>query len=236
MDALHITANLFDNQKEVAQLMAGQNSLVAVGSRLMALVWVQAHRGPLVGVVTKQSEALDLFLSMKPSLLIATQHLEEGNGLELIKIAKAENPNLHTLLFLQHEHPFLYEQAAETHADGILVETLMGRGHLLHALRNVCDGGVFLDPEVSMAIHGTRPSSEHGLTRRELEIMQEVVHGYNDRTIASDLRLSTETVRSYLKRIYLKLGLHNRTRAAVAVLLLGLVEPPRPLLPAKLVT
>lgn len=236
MDALHITSNLFDSQEEVAQLLAGQNSLVAVGSRLMAVVWVQAHRGPLVGVVTKKSEALDLFLSMKPSLLIATQHLEDGNGLELIKTAKAENPQLHTLLFLQHEHPSLYEQAVETHADGILVETLMGRGHLPRALRNVCDGGIFLDPEVSMAIHGTRPSSEHGLTRRELEIMQEVVHGYNDRTIASDLHLSTETVRSYLKRIYLKLGLHNRTRAAVAVLLLGLVEPPRPLLPAKLVT
>jgi len=45
------------------------------------------------------------------------------------------------------------------------------------------------------------------------------------------LHLATDTVKYHLKQVYQKLNLHSRTRAAISLVLLGLVAPPKPLLP-----
>ncbi|MDA7680252.1 response regulator transcription factor [bacterium] len=56
------------------------------------------------------------------------------------------------------------------------------------------------------------------LTRRELEILGHLSSGYLDKEIAVRLRISNWTVRNHLKRIYSKLGIHNRTEAAIKYL------------------
>lgn len=56
------------------------------------------------------------------------------------------------------------------------------------------------------------------LTRRELEILEHLSAGYLDKEIAVRLRISNWTVRNHLKRIYSKLGVHNRTEAAIQYL------------------
>jgi len=61
--------------------------------------------------------------------------------------------------------------------------------------------------------------------------MQEVANGLNDREIGERLHIATDTVKYHLKQVYLKLSVHSRTRAAISLVLLGLVAPPRPLLP-----
>ena len=213
-------------------------------------VWVQGQRGMvlrshqgevihghdtggLLGAVTCQEEALRLVCRHHPSLLLCTSVLEEGNGFSLVQQAKARDSALRTILILQHQNRRVYEQAIATHSDGILVEPLMGRGHLLLALKTVCAGGVYLEPEVGAVLRGSHPGIDPGLTDRELEVMQEVVNGLSDRQIGEVLYLAPDSVKYRLKQVYQKLGLHNRTRAAIAVLLMGLVDPPRPLVPAS---
>lgn len=67
--------------------------------------------------------------------------------------------------------------------------------------------------------------AEH-LTLREREVLNELVLGLSDRQIAMALNLSAATVRHHLKQVYGKLGVHNRTTAALFAVLSGLVEPP----------
>ena len=76
-------------------------------------------------------------------------------------------------------------------------------------------------------------SQDPGLSPRELELMREVAAGRNDREIAEQLHLATDTVKYHLKKVYQKLQVHSRTRAAISLVLLGLVEPPKPLLPER---
>lgn len=186
----------------------------------------------LVGSCTTLEEALTLCRDRLPSLLITTQLLEDGSGLDLVVAAKQMQPDLRTVLFLQHDHRLLLEQAVKTHSDGIVLESEIGSGHVMVALRTVSRGGVYLEPRIAHELHGSQRGHDPGLSARELEVMQEVTNGYNDREIGERLHITTDTVKYHLKHVYQKLNLHSRTRAAIGLVLLGLVAPPRPLLPA----
>jgi len=223
------------------QLLEAERILFCCQSRLLATVWVRSERGrfpgdrlmpeQLAGSCTTLEEALQVCHDHNPSLLVTTQLLEEGSGLELIVKAKRILPELRTLLFLQHEHRTLLEEAVKTHSDGIVLESAMGSGHVLAAIRTVSKGGMYLEPRIAEQLHGSVQLRDPGLTDRELEIMQEVASGLNDREIGEQLHLATGTVKYHLKQVYQKLNAHSRTRAAISLVLMGLVAPPKPLLP-----
>jgi len=119
-------------------------------SRLLATVWVRSERGRhpgeepmperLVGSCTTLAEALRICRERQPTLLVTTQLLEEGSGLELVVQARAMLPDLRTLLFLQYDHRTLLEEAVKTHSDGLVLEAEMGSGHVIAALRTVSKG------------------------------------------------------------------------------------------------
>ena len=59
--------------------------------------------------------------------------------------------------------------------------------------------------------------------------MECVVCGLNDREIGQAVFLATETVKCHLKQVFARLGIHNCTRAAICLVLMGLMLPPKPL-------
>ena len=241
MDAVHTYLSQGAHQHQIDHLIGAERILFCCYSRLLATLWVRSERGRyqgnafmpkhLAGSCTTLQEGIDLFLSKQPSLIICTQLLEEGSGFELIRAAKQADPHLRTLLFLQHSNLPVFHQAIKTHSDGIVLESEMGSGHVIHALRTISRGGMYLEPIIAHQLAGSSPCQDPGLTERELEVMDQVVRGLNDREIGEAIHLATDTVKYHLKQIYAKLNIHNRTRAAIALVLMGLVEPPRPLIP-----
>ncbi|MBM5800010.1 MAG: response regulator transcription factor [Cyanobacteria bacterium K_DeepCast_35m_m2_023] len=242
MDAVQSYLTYSAPRGALDRLLEQERILFCCQSRLLAAVWVRSERARsrlgddemperLVGACTTDQEALALIATSPPTLLVTTQLLERGSGLELIVEAKRQLPEIRSLLFLQHHHPSLLEEAVKTHSDGILLESGMGSGHLMTAIRIISQGGMYLEPRIARLLHGSRRFSDPGLTRRELEVMQQVVMGLNDREIGAALHLATDTVKHHLKQVYHKLNAHNRTRAAIALVLMGLLDPPHPLLP-----
>ena len=223
------------------RLLQAERILFCCQSRLMATLWVRSERGRyagqslmperLVGSCTTLHEGLKACRDRDPSLMITTQLLEEGSGLELIVEAKRILPELRTILFLQYDHRALLEEAVKTHSDGIVLESEMGSGHVMAALRTVSKGGLYLEPKIARELHGSTQGRNPGLSPRELEVMQEVANGHNDREIGERLHIATDTVKYHLKQVYHKLNVHTRTRAAISLVLLGIIAPPRPLLP-----
>ena len=243
MDAVHTYLTQGAINSRIDHLLGAERILFCCYSRLLATLWVRAERGRysgtslmpdhLSGSCTTLAEGLALVLRKQPTLVIATQLLEEGSGLELIEQVKAMDPHVRTLLFLQHTNLPLFQQAIRTHSDGIVLESEMGSGHVVVALRTISKGGMYLEPQIARAIAGSDRRRDPGLTPRELEVMQQVVRGLNDREIGEALHLATDTVKYHLKQVYSKLNLHNRTRAAITLVLMGLVEPPHPLIPGS---
>ena len=113
------------------QLLEQEKILFCCQSRLLATLWVRSERGRyrggslmpdhLLGACTTFNEGLQICRERQPTILITTQLLEQGSGLELITAAKQLVAGLRSLLFLQYEHRTLLEQAVKTHSDGIVL-------------------------------------------------------------------------------------------------------------------
>ena len=71
---------------------------------------------------------------------------------------------------------------------------------------------------------GTRAHGRKGLTDRELDVLDKLAQGKANKEIARELHLSQETVKTYVKHILGKLGVHTRTQAAVQALTGGLLR------------
>ena len=123
------------------------------------------------------AEALAICEATDPTLLITTQLLEVGSGLQLV-------------------------EAIKTHSDGIVLESEMGSGHVITAVRTVSQGGFYLKPRIGELLHGSEAGHDPGLSKRELEVMQKVANGLSDREIGIRLGVTTETVKFHLKQIY----------------------------------
>jgi DNA-binding NarL/FixJ family response regulator len=241
LDAVYTYISQGAIHNQIDHLLGKEKILFCCYSRLLATLWVRSERGRyqgnsmmpehLSGSCTTSAEALELFARKRPTLVISTQLLEEGSGIELISAIKERDPHMRTLLFLQHNNLPLYHQAVKTHSDGIVLETEIGSGHIVQAIKTVSKGGMYLEPCIAKALAGSALLKDPGMTARELEIMHYVVCGFNDREIGEKIYLATDTVKYHLKQIYAKLGIHNRTRAAITMVLMGLVEPPNPLIP-----
>jgi DNA-binding NarL/FixJ family response regulator len=241
LDAVYTYLTQGATSRQIDDLLARERILFCCYSRLLATLWVRSERGRytgnslmpdhLAGSCTTFEEGLKLFLAKRPSLVICTQLLEEGSGLELVAKIKDLEPHLPTLLFLQHRNVPIFQQALKTYSDAIVLESEMGSGHVVEAIKIVTEGGMYLEPLIAQELAGSHSGRDPGLTARELEVMQQVVRGLNDREIGASIHIATDTVKYHLKHVYSKLGIHNRTRAAISLVLMGLVAPPNPLLP-----
>jgi two-component system nitrate/nitrite response regulator NarL len=90
-------------------------------------------------------------------------------------------------------------------------------GQVVSALDVIAAGGVAFDPLLShpAPAGGTRcANSAHHLTRREKEVLQRIVAGQSTAQMSRGMNVSTSTVRSYVKDMLAKLGVHSRLEAA----------------------
>jgi len=95
---------------------------------------------------------------------------------------------------------------------------------LLSAVRHAAVAPTsFTAPDLAAAL-GRRRTASVRLSRREIEVLRYLDIGANNAKIASDMRLTESTVRTYLARVYDKLGVHSRSQALVAAAGLGLLR------------
>lgn len=225
----HIVA-LASSRDQVQALMAGSTTVACFGSRALLSLFVCAapHPGSVVGAVTSEDEAMALIERHRPTFLFATQQLESGDGLALVRRAHGHLPELRTLLILQTESPQLLQQALELGCNGVVVESHLAQGAMVEALRAVVGGGIYADALGVEALRATSrgegPAPLQPLTARELEVLELVVQGCTNREMAAALIVSAETIKSHITNILGKLQARDRTHAAVIGLRLGLVK------------
>ena len=86
---------------------------------------------------------------------------------------------------------------------------------------------LFEDPNLlDEASPGGSPAPDAGLTRRELDVLQLLALGHNNREISRQLFLSKKTVKAHLAAVFHKLGVSNRTQATLAAVAMGIGTPP----------
>jgi len=216
-------------------LLSQSRVVVCSGSRLALPLFIAALQpGPeIVGAVTTQDEGLQRLEQGQADVLICTDRLEQGNGGSLVAQAKAlPQPPATLMVVTQPRRLMAIHQALQANCDGLCLESNLGFGSFLAAIRAMQSGGLYLDRNLSKSYfeafaegQGT-PLAQ--LTPREVDILQLMAGGTENQGIGQRLHLSVETVKDHVRHIFHKLNANSRIQAAVQGIRLGLVEWPDP--------
>jgi DNA-binding NarL/FixJ family response regulator len=158
-------------------------------------------------------------------------------GLDLLREIRADFPSMPVIIVTNYDNPEYVRTAMAEGAAGYLLKdatpadltqaisvAISGAGNVLsaRAIRNLFeDSGGFHGGKGN----GHRPL-EAGLTRREADIMELLAAGHSNREISRKLFLSEKTVKAHLASVFRKLGVTNRTQAAMMAVSMGIGEVP----------
>jgi two-component system, NarL family, invasion response regulator UvrY len=147
------------------------------------------------------------------SLLVLDISMPGRNGLELIKLVKAERPKLPILIFSMHHEEQYAVRAIRAGASGYLSKE-GDTDWLLPAMRKVASGGIFISPKVAELLAGDIAPQAVGdrpphtlLTDREFDVFSRIVRGVGLTAIATELSLSVKTVSTHKTHILAKMNM-----------------------------
>ncbi len=116
-----------------------------------------------------------------------------------------------TVIYTWNVHPALAERAIQEGASGVLSKTLSARG-LVEALEQVHGGRIVVSPPPRPA-EGQALGGPEGLSSRESEVLGLITQGLSNAEIAKGMYLSPNSVKSYIRSAYRKIGVVRRSQA-----------------------
>ena len=181
-------------------------------------------------------EALEKVAALGPDVVLVDMRMPGMSGIEVTKRVMASRPDTAVILLTMYDSEVYVAEALRVGAVGYLVKD-SSREFLLHAIDAAVSGGTIVGSGLlHQTIHGLlrEPQGLHGgqanvldnerFTPREFEVLNLVAQGYPNKEIAKDLGLAEVTVKKYVQSIISKLGVSDRTQAAVTAVRAGLVQ------------
>ena len=230
---------------------AGQVSSVQSLARKVRVLLVDDHpvvreglRGMLasdpdiqvVGEASSGQEALERAVQLEPDVVLTDIRMPGMSGIEVTRRIKMAHPGIAVIVLTMYDSRMHVVEAIGAGAAGYLVKD-SSRELLNHAIRAVVDGGTMVRSDLlRLAVQGlSRGARQHQderadfpmterFTARELEVLELVARGWANREIARELSVAEVTVKKHVQSIMAKLGVSDRTNAALAAVRLGLVS------------
>ena len=213
-------------------LIADDQALVRAGFRMI----LDAEEDlEVVGEASDGLAAVDAAKRLKPDVVLMDIRMPVLDGLEATRRLLTDAAwDVRVLILTTYDLDRHVYDALRAGASGFLLKTSPPR-HLPVAVREVAAGDTMLSPAVTRRLitaflrHPPRadgvPPPLRALTSREVDVLRLVAGGLSNAEIATALHLGEATVKTHVVRILAKLGLRDRTQAAVLAYETGLVVP-----------
>ena len=174
----------------------------------------------VVAEATTGAEAIERTIEIRPDVVILDVRMPGGDGLNCLGRIKLDCPELPVIIFSAYDNPTYVARAVSWDAMGFLLKDAP-REQLLEAIRKAARGEAAWTRDelrrVTGALATPRLNSdvEVPLTRRESEVLKQLALGLTNKEIAQSLEISYETVKEHVQHILRKIGVSDRTQAAV---------------------
>ena len=205
-------------------LIADDHEVVRTGL-LSMLSGTEIH---LIAAATDGEQVLPLALAQRPDVVLLDVRMPRSDGIACLGRLRAELPDLPVLMFSAYDNPTYIARAVAMGAVGYLNKSAT-RDQIISAIRRAAGGESIWTREELRRVTGSlsTPRSpidlEVPLTRREGEVLKQLALGLSNKEIASALTISYETVKEHVQHILRKVGVSDRTQAAVWAVRKGLV-------------
>ncbi|PPJ42825.1 MULTISPECIES: response regulator transcription factor [unclassified Pseudoxanthomonas] len=183
----------------------------------------------VVGEAGDGAAAVRIATAERPDLVILDMKMPGAAPADTIAGLRAAAPQAQVLVFTSYAEDAQVRDALTAGASGYLLKDAM-REDLLRAVREVHAGRAWLDPQAQrQMLEWMRrpPSVLESLTERERSVLVLIAEGHSNKHIARRLALTEGTVKGYVSQVLDKLGVADRTQAALLAQREGLLPPAR---------
>jgi len=189
----------------------------------------------MVGEASSGDEAVRKTNDLEPHVVLMDIRMPGMSGIEATRRIKSANPMVPVIILTMYDSDMYVIEAIQAGASGYLTKDV-SRELLCHAIRSVVDGGTMvrrglLERAMDALVRAPADGRDHTavslvaqLTPREREVLDLLAHGCGNREICRELHLAEITVKKHVQNVVQKLGVSDRTRAAVLAVRLGLAE------------
>ncbi|MFO0922259.1 MAG: response regulator transcription factor [Pirellulales bacterium] len=197
-------------------LVADDHEIVRIGLRDML-------RGTNISIKNEAKtgeEVLALVAQNSYDVILLDVRMPGGDGLSVLGRIKLDHPAIPVLMFSSYDNPTYVARAVALGAAGFLLKS-DSRERILTSIETAASGknswsrdelrrvtGALATPRVDVDV-------EVPLTQRESEVLKQMVNGLTNKEIAQSLDISYETVKEHVQHILRKIGVTDRTQAAV---------------------
>jgi DNA-binding NarL/FixJ family response regulator len=182
----------------------------------------------VVGEASDGHEAARLATKERPDVAVLDIAMPLLNGLDACREVLKGSPKTKVILLTRHDEDQYVTEALRAGAKGYVLKN-QAANDLVHAIHEVCRGGISLSPSISRAVvdaflSKTEFSPNH-LTARERQVVQLIGEGKSTREIGSLLGISVKTAESHRARLMQKLDIHETAGLVRYAIRQGLLQP-----------
>lgn len=170
--------------------------------------------------VSSAEEALEKIPAYRPDVVLMDINLPGISGIDCIRELKKQQPLLEIVMLTAYEEEDNIFKALKEGASGYLLKSSTPED-IYDAIRDVYSGGApfssHIARKVAQYFRGEREIEDENakLTPREKDVLKLLASGYIYKEVSDQLDVSLETVRTYVKRIFIKLHVRNKVEAVI---------------------
>jgi NarL family two-component system response regulator LiaR len=212
--------------ESIRVLVADDHAVVREGLRAL----LRTEPGmELVGEASDGHQVVEQTRTLRPDVILLDLVMPQQDGVAAIRQILSEDPEAKILVLTSFEEDDKVLPAIRAGALGYLLKDSSPQ-ELLQAIRTIARGESSLEPRIArkllreMTHPPASPTEKKPLTERERKVLSLVALGLSNQEIAERLLISERTVRTHISNLLGKLGLENRTQAALFALREGLVK------------
>ena len=181
----------------------------------------------VVGEANDGDEGVSKALALRPDVILMDLVMDKMDGITATKQILAQWPQAKILIVTSYIDDEKVFPAIQAGASGYLLKTSSAQ-EIAEAIRKTINGERVIEEEVSEKIQNQDYADQfflyEELTNREKEVLDLIAQGKSNQEIAEDLFITLKTVKTHVSNILAKLGVEDRTQAAIYAFKHGLVK------------
>lgn len=181
----------------------------------------------LLGEARTGREAIELARTLHPAIMLLDIQMPDMDGIAAATTIHAAQPDVAILILTSFSSDAQLAAALRAGVSGYLLKDLSGDA-LIVALRGAARGEPQLHPSIARKLmqHAGPPVDPLAeLTTREQDVLRLIARGHSNKEIGAALALTEVTIKGYVSSILSKLGVADRTQAALLAVRYGLIAP-----------
>ncbi len=176
------------------------------------------------------AECLEILSKETPDVLLLDINMPNKNGLDVLKeLNQSGNRKVKVLVLTVHNEVEYLIKAVELGVDGYVLKDSES-SELKKAIMTILNGETYIQPDLIPRLNAKMISMENdydkidSLTKRELDVLKNLAIGMYNKEIATKLEISERTVKNHVSNIFKKIGVSDRTQAAVFAIRNNLID------------